>query len=219
MPEFKAHLITGIAAGGAVAAWGVVTHTLGPVHAGAVAILGTLGGLLPDIDSDSGKPLALLFQMISVLVPVLLYPYIRPGMGQGVPYLLCYFTCSYLLINYGVMPMVKKATRHRGMMHSLPFAVVAGEAAFLLLLPSGRTTAIFGGLAVLAGSLAHLLLDELSSGFLPSVKGSAGRALKLRGATLSSTLFIYALLIGMGVAVSANLLPVLRPVFRSLPLL
>lgn len=224
MPEFKAHLAAGVLSGGSVAAWGVVSHDLNLIHAGAVAVLGTTGGLLPDLDSDSGKPLALLFQLISVLFPVLFYPYMRRNGGQDVPFLLCYYTVFYLFINYGVMPLAKKLTRHRGMMHSLPFAIVSGEAAFLLLLPSGMKTAIYGGLAVLAGCLTHLILDELSSmsiafGFIPAVKRSTGSALKLKGMHLMSTLFIYALMIAMGVSVTAHLLPVVRPFFHRIPFL
>ncbi len=224
MPEFKAHLAAGVLSGGAVAAWGIVTHDLNLVHAGAVAVLGTTGALLPDLDSDSGKPLALLFQLISVLVPVLLYPYMRRSGGQDIPFLLCYYTAPYLFINYGVMPLAKRLTRHRGMMHSLPFASVLGEAAFLLLFPSGMITAIYGGLAVLAGSLSHLILDELSAmslafGFIPAVKRSTGSALKLKGMHFMSTLFIYALMIVMGVSVAAHLLPVVRPFLRKIPYL
>lgn len=224
MPEFKAHLASGVLSGGAVAAWGVVSHDLNLIHAGAVAVLGTTGSLLPDLDSDSGKPLALLFQLISILFPVLLYPYMRRSGGQDIPFLLCYYTAFYLFINYGVMPLAKKLTRHRGMMHSVPFAIISGEAAFLLLLPSGMKTAIYGGLAVLAGCLTHLILDELSAmslafGFIPAVKRSTGSALKLKGMHLMSTLFIYALMIVMGVSVTAHLLPVVRPFFRRIPFL
>ncbi len=213
MPEFNTHLIAGALTGTAVGAWGFFHQQIGPVHAGAVAVLGTLGSLLPDLDSDSGKPLALLFQMISVLLPVLLYPYIFHGRGHDVPLLLCYYAGAYLLINYTVMPLVKRATRHRGMMHSLPFALVSGEGAFLLLLPSGQMTAVYGGLSVMAGCLIHLILDELAS----ITQRSSGGAMKLKSPHLIGTLFVYGLLVVMGVAVAARLFPTVRPFLRSLP--
>jgi len=213
MPEFNTHLVGGILTGTAVGAWGFFQHQIGPVHAGAVAVLGTLGGLLPDLDSDSGKPLDLLFQIISVLLPVLLYPYVFHGRGHDVPLMLCYYAGAYLLINYAVMPLVKKATRHRGMMHSLPFALVSGEGAFLLLLPSGRLTAIYGGLSVMAGCLVHLVLDQIAS----MGQRSSGGAMKLKGPHLLGTLFVYGMLVVMGVAVAARLFPAVRPFLRSLP--
>lgn len=200
-----------------MAAWGTLSHDLNLVHAVAVAVLGTTGGLLPDLDSDSGKPLALMFQLISILFPILLLPYawpyirlyIGPGSGKDIPFFLCYYTVSYLLINYAVLPLVKRFTRHRGMMHSLPFAIVAGEAAFLLLRPSGMTIALYGGLAVLSGCLAHLILDDL-------VSASIGGALKLKGPNLWGTLAVYAVMVAMGIEVTARLLPVVRPFLKKI---
>jgi membrane-bound metal-dependent hydrolase YbcI (DUF457 family) len=211
MPDFNVHFAAGALSGGAVGVWGAATGDLGMLHAGAVAVLGTTGGLLPDLDSDSGKPLALLFQLISVLLPVLLYPYARSWGGQDIPFLICYYTAAYFVINYLVMPMVKKATRHRGMMHSVPFALAAGEAAFLLLLPSGLLTAIYAGLAVLTGGLAHLVLDTF-----PSIGKASGNALKFKSQSLIGTLSVYALLIVMGIPMTERLLPLLRPALRRL---
>ncbi len=217
MPEFKTHLAAGAAVGGAAAAWGMMSHDLNLVHAVAVAVLGTTGGLLPNLDSDSGKPLSLMFQLISILLPVLLLPYawpyirlyIRPGSGKDIPFFLCYYTVSYLLIHYGIMPVVKRFTKHRGMMHSLPFAVVAGEAAFLLLRPSGMTTAIYGGLAVMSACLVHLILDDLAS-------ASLGNSLKMKGPHLAGTLAVYAMMVGLGIEVTVRLLPVFRPFLKKI---
>ena len=214
VPEFKTHLAAGILTGLAVGAFGFISHDLDPVHAGAVMIMGTTGGLLPDMDSDTGKPLALLFQLLSVLFPVLAYPHVKFLYGQDITFLICYYTVSYLFINYGVMPAVKKMTRHRGMMHSIPFAILAGEASFLLLLPSGITTAVYGSLAVFGSVFAHLVLDELGAmtfafGFIPMVKQSAGSALKLKG-HIASTVVMYVFLVCMGIAVADHLLPFLK---------
>ena len=63
-------MTAGIAAGAAVA---TTAHACGDVsasQAAAIFVVGALAGLLPDLDSDTGKPLGFLFQIISVLIPV-----------------------------------------------------------------------------------------------------------------------------------------------------
>lgn len=216
MPDFNIHLTSGIAAGAAIATAGILGHDLDPVQAGAVLVLGTMGGLLPDIDSDTGKPLALLFQMISVLIPILIYPHVVPVHGADISFQLCYFPLLYLCINYLACPIVKKLTRHRGMMHSIPFALVAAEAAYLLMDTSGKIIAFYGCLAVFCGCLTHLVLDELHAmtlkfGFIVVVKRSSGSALKLVGSDLFSTLVIYIILLIFTMALATRIFPDFTP--------
>lgn len=212
MPGFNTHLIAGTLAGASLAAAGMISHDLTPVQAGAVMVLCTTGGLLPDIDSDTGKPLALMFQWLSVLIPVLVYPYIRPYQGTDTAFMLCYFPVFYLMIHYVACPMVKKLTRHRGMMHSIPFAVIAAEAAYLLLAGSGKMIAFYGSLAMFTGCLVHLLLDECQSmdlkfGFIVVLKRSSGSALKFSGNTMANTVSTYLLLCLFSLAVILTICP------------
>jgi membrane-bound metal-dependent hydrolase YbcI (DUF457 family) len=195
MAEFKTHLIFGAAAGGWMAWMGISRGSLTHLQASAVVIVGTLGGLLPDLDSDTGKPLALLFQVLSVLLPAALYP-LATKFGQDLPFLICYFVLSYLAINYLICPIIKRFTIHRGIMHSIPFAVLCGELAFLLFDAHGRKFALYGGAAVLSGALCHLILDEICSlklrfGFIPLVKRSSGTALAFFSSNSTVTLTIY----------------------------
>lgn len=206
MADFKAHLTSGLINGACFSFGGMLFKNLDPIDAGAVFIIGTTGGLLPDLDSDTGKPLALLFQLLSVLVPVLLYPYAKPFFRPDLPFLICYFTTLYLLINYIICQLLKRLTKHRGIMHSIPFAVLCGELSFLLLFPSGLTLALFGGFAVFSGCMIHLILDELNSlslkfGFILVVKNSSGSALKLYSPYILSNLLTYTLIIITGILI------------------
>ncbi|MBU1171915.1 MAG: metal-dependent hydrolase [Proteobacteria bacterium] len=216
MPDFNIHLTAGVLTGTAMATAGFIGHDLDPIQAGAVLILGATGGLLPDIDSDSGKPLALLFQLVSVLIPILVYPHVKPGLVTDITFQLCYFPIFYLFINYLACPMVKKMTRHRGMMHSLPFAFLSAEAAYILLDSSGKFIAFYGSLSVFCGCLSHLILDELHAmslkfGFIVVVKRSSGSALKLVGNDIFSTFVTYSLLLLFSTALVTRLFPDLIP--------
>ena len=209
MADFKAHLSSGLLNGASVSGIGYIMKSISPMEAGAVFILGTIGALLPDLDSDTGKPLAFLFQLISVLIPVMLYPYAKLLVTPDMPFLLCYFTLFYLIINYAVCGLLKKMTKHRGIMHSIPFSILCAEIAFLMLHPSGLRLAVFGSFAVFSGCMVHLILDELNSmsikfGFVVVLKNSSGSALKFFSPYIISTISTYLLVILTGTAIASK---------------
>ena len=206
MAEFRVHLIGGIAAGTGMSVAGHFMAGLTPLQAGAVFVAGSVGGLLPDLDSDTGKPLTFLFHLISVLIPSLLFVKAIQIGGDSPEFLVCYFAASYLFINYVVCAIVKRVTVHRGMMHSIPFVFVCAGVAYLLFKPSGSPVAVMAGLAVFLGCLVHLLLDEITSfklkfGIIPVPKRSSGSAFKFKSDSLFATLFIYIILVIIGIVV------------------
>ena len=206
MSDFKVHLMGGIAAGAGASAIGHYMAGLTILQAGAVFVVGSVGGLLPDLDSDTGKPLVFLFHLISVLIPSLLFVKAVQIGGDSPEFLICYFTASYLFINYVVCAIVKRVTVHRGMMHSIPFVFVCAGVVYILFKPSGSQVAVIAGLAVFLGCLVHLVLDEITSfklkfGIIPIPKRSSGSAFKLKSDSLFATLFIYIILVIIGILV------------------
>ena len=69
MAGFNTHLTSGVAAGTFFSAAGWAIGILTLTQTGAIFILAAVAALLPDLDSDTGKPLLFLSQVISVLVP------------------------------------------------------------------------------------------------------------------------------------------------------
>lgn len=200
MADFKAHLSGGIAAGAVTSAYFFISQpgAFNPTQLTAIFLSGTIGGLLPDLDSDTGKPLAMLFGLISVIIPVIFLKKISLYFEVTPEFLISYFVLAYMLINYVILEIVKRITRHRGIMHSIPFAVLCGEAVFLVFLPSGKRMAFAAGVAVFAGSMIHLILDELHAisfkwGFFPVGKSSSGSALALYSNSVIATLTVYGL--------------------------
>ena len=206
MAGFKTHLAGGVLTGAGASAISFLSFDLNIIQAFSVFVMGSLGGILPDLDSDSGKPLTLLFGTISVLLPALLLNRIVRQTSVSPEFLVSYFVCCYFLINSLICELVKKITVHRGIMHSVPFAVLSGEFSYLLFISSGHDMATIIGLSIFAGCLVHLILDELNSfslkfGFIPILKHSSGTALKLRSANNLVTLLVYCLIIGATTAI------------------
>jgi len=89
----------------------------------------------------------------------------------------------YLLIRFVLARALAKYTVHRGMFHSIPAAIIAGQVAFLLASGEDVHLRIYKAGAVFLGYMSHLVLDEVYSiewyrGRL-RLKKSFGTALKL----------------------------------------
>jgi membrane-bound metal-dependent hydrolase YbcI (DUF457 family) len=206
MADFKTHLAGGALSGLGVSLFGFYNFHIGILQAFSVFIMGTVGGVLPDLDSDTGKPLSILFGIMSVLVPSLLL--IRmPDHGILSPeFLVTYFVCGYFVINNMVCGLIKKLTVHRGIMHSIPFSVLSAELAYLLFISSGRRFAAIVGISVFVGCAVHLLLDEwcslsFKSGWKPRVKNSAGSALKIKSDNGFVTFLVYCIVAALAAVI------------------
>jgi membrane-bound metal-dependent hydrolase YbcI (DUF457 family) len=140
--------------------------------------------MLPDLDSDSGRPLHESMALAAAVVPMmLLHRFQHWGLAPEMTILAG--AGIYLLIRFGVTALLKRYTVHRGMFHSLPAAVVFGEIAFLLTSGDDERIRLYKAGAVVLGYLSHLVLDEIYSfqwrGGRLRMKNSFGTALKLFG--------------------------------------
>lgn len=206
MAEFKTHLTGGVVTGLGISTIGLISFDLSIIQAFSVFVMGSIGGILPDLDSDTGKPLTLLFGIMSVLIPALLLNKAVDSTSISPEFLVSYFVCCYFVINSLICELIKKMTVHRGIMHSIPFAVLSGEISYLLFVSSGRDIATIIGLSVFAGCLIHLILDELNSfslkfGFIPKLKQSSGTALKMKSPIMWVNLLVYGLVVGTATAI------------------
>jgi hypothetical protein len=207
MASYRGHLmfssVLGAAYGGA--AVGLWDLDWGPVFLGAG--LTTIGGLLPDLDSDSGVPVRELFSLAAVVVPVLLFNRLKQLHLNGHEFtseqLLVILAGVYLFIRFGLSGLFKRVTVHRGMFHSIPAILIAGLLVFLAYENSEPNSLVRYYLAggVMLGFLSHLVLDELYSvnfmGVAVKLNKYAGSALKFRSPSATATGLTYALLGGL----------------------
>ena len=91
----------------------------------------------------------------------------------------------YVLIRFGIGGLFRRFTKHRGMWHSMPAAMIAGLATFLICLSPELGVRIFKAWAVVVGFISHLVLDEIYAvdwkGDRIRIKRSFGTALKWFG--------------------------------------
>src|ERR1700686_3892675 len=166
MANFQGHITTSGILGVAVGAAGMwyFHYDWGP--ACLAAGLTAIGGMLPDLDSDSGVPVRELFGLAGVLVPLLLVSRLQ-RLGLAPEQLLVVLAGNYLLVRYGAAELFRRITVHRGMFHSVPAMLIAGLAVFLMHRPDHPIVAdelhkrCYYAVGTMIGFLSHLVLDEL----------------------------------------------------------
>jgi hypothetical protein len=186
MADFKTHMI-GAAAVSGVAATSLVL--VGIAGNGAVAgyfVLGVIGGLLPDLDSDTSIPVRVAFTVLAIWACFLLVFHL--GQRYSLAELILLWIACYLMVRYGVFMLFAQITVHRGLFHSLPAAAAAALFTVLVayrIFGQSALEAWMCGAFVLLGFLVHLLLDEIYSVDLTGVqlKRSFGTAFNLGSAS------------------------------------
>jgi LexA-binding, inner membrane-associated putative hydrolase len=198
MASYRGHLMFSSVLGavyGGIAAWQLQLDWV-PVFLGAG--LTTIGGLLPDLDSQSGVPVRELFNLAASIVPLFI---LRRLWRHNIPgdEILVIMGLVYVVIRYGLSHVFKRLTVHRGMFHSLPAMLIAGMAVFLIDKGSPLPVRLFLSGGVMLGFLSHLVLDELCSvdfmGITVRLNKYAGSAVKLYSSSWVATLACYALLL------------------------
>lgn len=203
MASFREHVTFSSLLGVGFAAVGSYAFGFTPAQSLLGGFLAGVGGMLPDLDSPTGKPGKEIFSLTAAAVPMVLIGHVLawtrlPPETETVMLLLLAMYCG---IRYGLAWLVSKLSVHRGMFHSVPAMLIAAELIYLTYPSQLTTVRLYMGAGIALGFFSHLLLDEIYSfkwsGALPGVKRSFGTALKFFGPSFGATAFTYALLATM----------------------
>jgi hypothetical protein len=202
MADFKTHITVSTAIG---VAYGGVAYTCFQPYfnfeypATTCLLAGTLcsvSGMLPDLDSDSGVPLRESLTFASACIPMLLLDRFQHQWMLPPEQIAMAGAAVYGAVRFGLGTLLKKYTVHRGMFHSIPAAIIAGEIAFLLCSHGNPYVRGYKAAAVVIGFLSHLILDEIWSvkvtGGRVGLKSSSGTAMKLWGSSMWANISTYA---------------------------
>lgn len=207
MAGFYTHISTSATLGVAVGAFGAWHFQYDWGIACLAAGLTAIGGMLPDLDSDSGIPVRELFGVAGFLIPLLLFERLK-AFNLTPEQFVVILAGAYLIVRYGVSEVFKRITVHRGMYHSVPAMIIAGLAVYLMHRPEQAIAGdelqkrVYLGLGMMIGFLSHLVLDEIYAvdlmGVVPKLNQFAGSALKLKSDSWVATLLTYSILCGLG---------------------
>jgi len=164
-----------------------------------VLILGLIGGLLPDLDSDNSKPLQILFKMLSIFFPLVVLLSISAKLPI-VQMIVIWLVSSYIL-HLTLFKFFLKLTVHRGIFHSIPMGILFWELTVIIFHYMFNVNIIFSNIAgvfIFLGFLIHLLLDEFISlnALGLRIKRSFGTAFKFYSKNnKSGTTFLYIIIV------------------------
>lgn len=157
-------------------------------------LLGTLGGILPDIDAPRSIPAKGLFIGSGIVLASLL---VISQLNQfSWAELMLLWIITFMVCRYGLLRLFVRLTHHRGQFHSIFAALLFGLSitvfAYQGLAVHARVAWLAGGFVIM-GYLVHLLLDEIYSVDMTKqrLKKSFGSAFKLANTRhKSSTLLL-----------------------------
>lgn len=200
MAGFKTHSSVGIATGFILM---IGSYMLGIITSLTVAVLvfvnTAIGSFLPDLDSDSGVPVKILFGFYALVAAGIAFFITYNLTNENVIASFAAPLIAFLLFNFALPPLFKKLTKHRGMFHSIPAILISFLFIFLILnlVNIPILDRFIMAFAVAIGYFSHLLLDEifstqiLSGKFKP--KKSLGTALKFASQSKKMNIAIYIL--------------------------
>lgn len=182
MADFNTHIVGAAAVSGTGTTVLMMADTFPSQALAGFFILGVIGGILPDIDSESSIPIRWAFNGLGIITGFFLVLYF--GAHYSLVELVLLWGASFVFIRYAVFSLFTQLTVHRGLIHSIPAALFFSLGTVVLavrVFEVGVLTAWLCGTFVCLGFLTHLTLDELYSVDLKGVriKRSFGTALSL----------------------------------------
>jgi hypothetical protein len=182
MANFNTHLSVAAIASGLLATVTLKMDLVFESEAVLLTFLGTLGGILPDIDLKYSHPSRIIFSFLGIIAAFATvfafqeqYAIIELWMSA---------TGVFLLVRYPLWMLFHHYTTHRGAIHSIATAVLFLFITTLISYHGFQQTAFIAwltGFYIFFGFIIHLLLDELYSvDFVGNtLKRSFGSAMKI----------------------------------------
>jgi hypothetical protein len=212
MAGYRTHITVSGALGVGYGTAGYLLGGFSPSQGALAGVLTWFSGMLPDLDSDSGRPVREVFSLLAAFAPFAMMPRLLEWSRGNHETATLLAVIVYVTIRYGGAGVLNRVSVHRGMFHSVPAMIIAGEIAFLAFTSSTLGTRLLMSGGVCVGFFSHLVLDEIYSvewsGVHVRLNKFAGSAVKFVGKSAVPNLITYSLLMVLTYAslVQANVI-------------
>ena len=181
MANFNTHFTVAAGASAVVSATLLSMEVVTPEQAVIAFGVGTLGGLLPDVDSSHSTSIKVGFNVLSLLMTIMLI-FVKSS-SYSLIEMLIVASLVFMGIRYAFLEFFRKISKHRGMFHTIPVAIIWGIVIAIMcqwFFDLNSLVSWVYGFMITLGYLVHLSLDELYSVDLGNrrMKKSSGTALK-----------------------------------------
>ena len=198
MAGYKTHITVSGALGVGYGTAGVMLGGFTPVEGALAGVLTWFSGMLPDLDSASGRPVREVFSLLAAFAPFAMMGHLMEWTHHSYETTTLLAVILYVAIRYGGQSVLNRTAVHRGMFHSIPAMLITAEIAFLAFRGSslGVKLLMAGGAAI--GFFSHLVLDEIYAvewnGVHVRLNKFAGSAVKFVGNRFLPNILTYSLL-------------------------
>lgn len=181
MANFNTHFTVAAGASAVVSATLLSMEVVTPEQAVIAFGLGTLGGLLPDVDSSHSTSIKVGFNVLSLLMTIMLI-FVKSSTYSLIEMAIV-ASLVFVGIRYAFLEFFRKISKHRGMFHTVPVALIWGILVASLsqwFFDLNSLVSWVYGFMITWGYLVHLILDETYSVDLGNrrMKKSSGTAFK-----------------------------------------
>jgi len=166
---------------------------------GSVALLlSMLGGMLPDLDSDSGKEIKHIKSISAILGALVFWVAsgrVQPPMAFEARIWITISAAAFC--SNGIRWIIGKVSVHRGMFHSIPTCVIWGCVVYLHYPHHNHYVRAYMAAGIMVGYFSHLCCDEyfsIENLAAMRVNKAFGTAMKFWSGKLFATLLCYAIL-------------------------
>lgn len=163
MASFNKHLVSAMLVSGLVSVILFVSKVSSSQAVIQYFFLGTIGGLLPDIDAHTSIAVRIISLGLSIFLGFLVL--FKFGHLFSLLVILLLLVCCFVFVRL-LFNLIAIITTHRGLIHTVPFGVLCGATVTTIAYHYYSTTVIHAwmcGLFVTIGFITHLLLDEMHS--------------------------------------------------------
>jgi hypothetical protein len=160
MANFNTHATVAVSA----SAIGGITIFLSGIQIPIVLLLiaiGSIGGILPDIDSDNSTSKDIVYSILSLMISTTILFTSLNELGLILSLVIAVISFTFIKkVGHKLMSII---SRHRGIIHSVPMAIILGISSFLIInlfINDMYMSWLFSSFLVF-GFLIHLILDEV----------------------------------------------------------
>lgn len=163
MAQHSSHLYFSLGIGVTYALVGIVVLHVYPELAMLGFVVTVIAGLAPNLDAHGSSSSRDLISLISILPPLTIVaatPGLQSSPGSRI---VLVGVAAYITTRFLLLTLLQKYTTRRGMMHSIPVAIIAFEFVYLLFFDIYWSDRLFLATGAFVGYFSHLMLDGVTA--------------------------------------------------------
>jgi hypothetical protein len=178
-----------------------------PENALLAAVIVVVAGLLPNLDAGGSGPAREISGLVAAAIPMILMETIPAIRAGGITRVAIVVVIAYLGTRWIIVRFFDRFSTHRGMLHSVPAAIITAEIVYLMFYDLRVLERMFVAFAAFIGYFMHLMLDGYENVALLPKGEKKPKAMKIKGASWASTWTLYGVMLVLGWFVLQDVFP------------